>query len=325
MNPFNILRKFIQHRRFGGAIYVNKKIAKEFYNLHKSDEFGNLFKEIYWYLVKVYWLTGEITKRIGIDKRHWKKLNELFQNISNTPVLNINDINVHIDCLFTLNLVCAEYQDIFPSGMYYDKNGKWMSEPDFTETVFLGEGPYETKSVQIYEDDIVVDCGANMGLFSLLAVKRGAKTVYGFDPQERALSLLNTNISTNKCEGKIIPVPFGLSDRKCTLSFTENEENIGASRISREGDVSTTSIECTTLDDWVAENNIPRVDFIKADIEGAERDMLNGARNTIKRNHPRLAICTYHLPDDPEVLQEIILSIDPTYHVEQREKKLYAW
>lgn len=209
--------------------------------------------------------------------------------------------------------------------MYYDRSGHWLSLPEFTQKECVGEGPYETESVQLHKDGIVIDCGANMGIFSILAVKRGAKNVYAFDPQERALKLLNKNIKSNGCDGKIIPVPYGLSDKKCTLSFVENNENIGGSRISREGDVATTTIECTTLDDWIAENNIPRIDFIKADIEGAERDMLRGAGNTIKRDHPRLAICTYHLPDDPEVLRDIILSIDPSYHIDQRAKKLYAW
>jgi len=39
---------------------------------------------------------------------------------------------------------------------------------------------------------------------------------------------------------------------------------------------------------------------------------------------PKLAICTYHLKDDPVVLREIIKSIDPNYKIEMGRKKLYA-
>ena len=229
-----------------------------------------------------------------------------------------------VDRPVVLWLIAMEYIDIFSPAVYYDSE-EAIDSPNFFRADDVGEGPYETEFVQLRNDDVVIDCGANMGIFSILAVKRGAKTVYAFDPQERALNLLHANITANNCDGNIITVPYGLSDKKCTLSFVEENDNIGASRISRDGDTATTTIECTTLDDWVAENNIPRIDFIKADIEGAERDMLHGARNTIRRDHPRLAICTYHLPDDPEVLRDIILSIDPTYHIDQRAKKLYAW
>ena len=273
----------------------------------------------------VYWLSGDLIRRLGIERKIHENLRELDSKIYDVSTVVLKDVSLNYNKPTLSKLIYQEYDDIFPDGMYYDGNGTWLDEPDFSKTLFSGEGPYETRHVQINTGDVVIDCGANMGLFSILAVKRGANTVYAFDPQDNALNLLNDNINLNNCDGKIIPVPYGLSDKKCTLSFTENTENIGASRISREGDVVTTTIECTTLDDWVSENDIQHIDFIKADIEGAERDMLNGARKTIKRDHPRLAICTYHLPDDPEVLREIILSIDSSYHIEQREKKLYAW
>ncbi|MCZ9312658.1 MAG: FkbM family methyltransferase [Methanocorpusculum sp.] len=316
-------QKLIQNRKEGGGVYEAKRLALELYQKYPDNEF---LKQEYRYWQKVYWLTGEVTRRLGIDAEESRRLHEWSQQKDTTPEeICLHDITLNVDHPVIFRLISGEYCDIFPTGMYYDRSGHWLSIPDFSQKEFNGEGPYETESVQLHNDDIVIDCGANMGVFSILAVKRGAKTVYAFDPQERALKLLNKNITSNNCEEKIIPVPYGLSDKKCTLSFVENNENIGGSRISREGDAATTTIECTTIDDWVAENNIPRIDFIKADIEGAERDMLRGAANTIRRDHPRLAICTYHLPDDPEVLRDIILSIDPSYHIDQRAKKLYAW
>jgi hypothetical protein len=60
------------------------------------------------------------------------------------------------------------------------------------------------------------------------------------------------------------------------------------------------SLEITTvsIDDFVHERNLPRVDFIKMDIEGAELSALKGAEKTIRAHKPRLAIAVYHRRED---------------------------
>jgi hypothetical protein len=86
----------------------------------------------------------------------------------------------------------------------------------------------------------------------------------------------------------------------------------------------TEKISITTLDRFVEENKLERVDFIKADIEGAERDMLRGSSHVLKTFAPKLAICTYHLLDDPEVLEKIIKEANPAYTVKYLRHKLFA-
>lgn len=66
------------------------------------------------------------------------------------------------------------------------------------------------------------------------------------------------------------------------------------------------------------------VSFVKMDIEGAERHALAGAMNTIKRDRPILAICTYHLQDDLLVLVDIIKSFDCDYELYLRHYMLSA-
>ena len=53
--------------------------------------------------------------------------------------------------------------------------------------------------------------------------------------------------------------------------------------------------------------------------------MLAGAQETLRRFAPKLAICTYHLPDDKEVLEGLIKQANPDYIVTHRWKKLYAY
>ncbi|MDR1986982.1 MAG: FkbM family methyltransferase, partial [Treponema sp.] len=84
------------------------------------------------------------------------------------------------------------------------------------------------------------------------------------------------------------------------------------------------TIDITSLDAFVEKNKIKKIDFIKADIEGSERDMLHGAVNVLKNFAPKLAICTYHLPDDPEVLSKKILDANPRYKIIHLRKKLFA-
>jgi len=79
-----------------------------------------------------------------------------------------------------------------------------------------------------------------------------------------------------------------------------------------------------TYDNWVRTNGVERIDFIQADIEGAERNLLRGAVEVLKEHRPRLAICTYHLKDDPVVLIKIIKDANPKYKIHLGHYKLYA-
>jgi hypothetical protein len=53
---------------------------------------------------------------------------------------------------------------------------------------------------------------------------------------------------------------------------------------------------------------IPRIDFLKMDIEGAEIQAVEGALPVLRRHHPQLAITTYHRAFDYEVLQALAIS-----------------
>jgi len=175
------------------------------------------------------------------------------------------------------------------------------------EPLWLAEGPYEYGNVFLEKGDIVIDAGAFLGEFSALASAKDCKA-YAFEPLPQMIeSCLSKTAEWNK---NIEICQYAFSDKKgkLTLSFADME----------------TSVNVIDLDSFVHENNLPRVDFIKADIEGAERHMLKGAKGVLKEFAPKIAICTYHLPDDPKVLRELILDANPNYVIEERFKKMYA-
>lgn len=64
--------------------------------------------------------------------------------------------------------------------------------------------------------------------------------------------------------------------------------------LSIHNESSTTKLQVTTVDSWVAKNNIKKIDFLKSDIEGYERYMLKGAQETLK-NHV-LSIFNLYIP-----------------------------
>ena len=76
---------------------------------------------------------------------------------------------------------------------------------------------------------------------------------------------------------------------------------------------STVTVRAITLDEMLDELKLDRVDFIKMDIEGAERHALSGARRTLAARKPRLAICIYHAPDDPVAVPRVIQEANATY------------
>ena len=82
-----------------------------------------------------------------------------------------------------------------------------------------------------------------------------------------------------------------------TLSF---ESNGPGTRVGPEStrSESPNAVQTVTIDDYVVRQKLPRVDFIKLDIEGAELQALQGASQTIKSFKPRLAISVYHKDDD---------------------------
>ena len=183
------------------------------------------------------------------------------------------------------------------------------------------EGLYEYKNIRLKENEIVIDAGANIGDFSALAGISGSKA-FAFEPMPSCQD--NYLSKTAKMNRNITICDYALSDKRDELDFFDNcfgsasfiRKNQGANKIK---------VKTIDLDTFVKENNLPSVDFIKADIEGAERYMLRGAKQVLKEFSPKLAICTYHLPDDPQVLRELILDANPDYIIEERWKKMYAY
>jgi FkbM family methyltransferase len=180
---------------------------------------------------------------------------------------------------------------------------------------------YESSPVAIRIGDTVIDCGAHVGVFTKHALRRGAARVIAIEPDRTNLACLEANLAQQIEAGRVTVIRAGVWDRRTYLRFQQWEgdsarHTFGASPPDLSEADGTLVLP---LDDIVEALNLQRVDFIKMDIEGAERRALEGAQQTIRRFKPRMAICTYHQVDDPIVIPRIAKEADATYQIHAKD------
>lgn len=174
------------------------------------------------------------------------------------------------------------------------------------------EGFSDREDLQYFEDflsldkngEVFIDVGGFDGYTSLEFIKRcpNYKAIYIFEPDN-----VNVDVARNRLKEyeNVHLMQMGLSDHKGTVKFSSGGS---VSAISEEGDI---EIQVDALDSLIDD----QVTFIKMDIEGAESMAIEGAKNCILKNHPRLAICVYHQDDDFWKIPEQIFSIRDDYTV----------
>lgn len=181
----------------------------------------------------------------------------------------------------------------------------------FDDYSMINEGPFEYNEVSLAPGDVVFDCGANIGFFSAIALSKKC-SVHAFEPTPETFECLRENLSRYS-SAEYYLCKEGLYDKECMAEFFLYDYSEGNSMILDRGGSCKAYFPVTTIDKYVERNCIQGVDFIKVDIEGAERYMLAGAFDTIRRFRPKLSICTYHLIDDSEVIERMIKDIDDLY------------
>lgn len=165
--------------------------------------------------------------------------------------------------------------------------------------------------------DIVLDCGAHVGTYTLAALEAGARLVVAIEPAPENLECLRRNLSSQVAAGRVVLCPKGVWDKDDSLTlYASSDDSAGDSVALRyPGSRPTTQVPLTPIDKLVAELKLERVDFIKMDIEGAEDRALLGARQTLLNFKPRLAIAAEHQRDDPERIPKVVRSLRSDYHM----------
>ncbi len=190
----------------------------------------------------------------------------------------------------------------------------------FVEKVYLGN--------KLEEGDVVVDCGAHVGTFSLLASRIVGKSgvVIAIEPAKENLKILKRNIRKNRVKNIII-VPKALWSSRGKMRLGISEVNPGEHSLLHRNalhqNLSSEIIRADTLDNILRELRVRKVNFIKMDIEGAEIEALKGMERTLRKN-VKLAIASYHIVNGRKTINFIIpflrergfkISVDKKNHI----------
>ncbi|WP_424689155.1 MAG: FkbM family methyltransferase [Halarcobacter ebronensis] len=152
------------------------------------------------------------------------------------------------------------------------------------------------------KDIVFLDGGSYVGdtLPSIIKNFPDYKKIYCIEPNELHINIAKRDFGTHE---RIEFINCGLGKEKLVC-----EEN---SNIKHHGTHDYQALNIDTIDNLIQQ----KVDFIKLDIEGAEQDALIGAKDTIKKYQPILAVCIYHKAQDWYKVPEIILNICSEYDI----------
>lgn len=156
-------------------------------------------------------------------------------------------------------------------------------------------GSYELNKRLAFEREIpagavVYDIGANVGYFSLLAaVLAGPEgQVYAFEPLPRNIEFLRKHINLNKLD-TIEVIEAAVSDHSGEAAF-----DLGASSaMGHLADSGEIFVRMVAMDEMLMSGEIQPPDYIKVDVEGAEYEVLKGARGILEKYHPTLFLDTH--------------------------------
>ena len=184
------------------------------------------------------------------------------------------------------------------------------------------QNDYTSGDTAVQPGDTVVDGGAHVGVFTRYALGRGAARVIAIEPEPTNAACLEANLAGEIAAGTVTLVKAGIWDRRDSLPMSRgldgNSGSAGFVRPLPQVPV-IEHMPLLPLDEIMDQLGIDRVGFIKMDIEGAERQALAGAARTIRRSKPRMAICTYHLPDDPIVVPAVVRGLHPGYEIHAKD------
>lgn len=138
----------------------------------------------------------------------------------------------------------------------------------------------------------LLDVGANVGMYTVLAAVTRAARVYAFEPESQNYAVLNANIAANGLSDRVLAYPLALSDRAQLDRLFLSEFSAGGSCHSFGEQVGfdlkprraafAQGCFSATIDQLIESGSMPVPDYIKIDVDGIEHKVIDGARRTLQ-------------------------------------------
>ena len=185
----------------------------------------------------------------------------------------------------------------------------------FTHVWLLRE--YDKPGFEINSNDVIIDIGAHIGLFTLFASQfcKSGK-IYCFEPIRENFDLLLSNLELNRIIN-VKPYNIAVSQKIGSVTMYLNRDESGHSmHVPGTKSVQVTS---NSLKNIIDSNNLEKCDLIKIDCEGEEYDIINSLPDAYFNKISRMCI-EYHFADDkPCLLENLIKRLEASsYNVSSR-------
>lgn len=225
-------------------------------------------------------------------------------------IIELGRLTKHLPRVRGLNAIRSVYRSIIPEGKIFrvnDFDGDLKLDVDLRDgigvNIWHNPKGYERRERELFCCAItkgcnVLDIGANIGIYTLLAAKRGAN-VFAIEPDPINAAALRHHLAINKLDHRVTVLEIAASDTDKKLTLHRNAKNCGASSVYGDGESFTVSaVPIDSLE-------LPPIDICKMDIEGAEIIALNGMRKTLDRspNIQLLVECSNEHRDSSDMIR----------------------
>jgi FkbM family methyltransferase len=161
---------------------------------------------------------------------------------------------------------------------------------------------------QIFPGDIIMDVGANIGTHTILFSKKSERIgkVISIEPNRKSSGRLKENILLNQLENvQVFDGGLGSKDAMKLLLVGE-EPSYGKSHIWSAGDSKSSAVEIkvTKGDNLVSRSLSAIPNVIKIDVEGYEKEVVEGLRTTLEHPECRVVMCEYNKIPNPDLIVE---------------------
>ncbi|MDO8693476.1 MAG: FkbM family methyltransferase [Sheuella sp.] len=163
------------------------------------------------------------------------------------------------------------------------------------------KGEFEPEMVVLFKslirsNDVVLDVGANIGCTSILFGNLAEK-VYCFEPSPTTFGYLEKNVKNARLD-RVTPVNVGLGKESGMFELTFSQSDRSGGFVSNLTSASqghqVEQIKIIKGDDFMNESKVPKIDFIKIDVEGFEKSVIEGLSATIARDQPIVVLELNH-------------------------------